>query len=238
MIVYPASFLGGSLWSFSTQTLSWPSSTAGYTQLTGGIVSNLYTNSWTNTSAFLGFQFAMAASTTSQSTSFGIRISTNGQFKISAGAVDLTNDKPSIPSGGTQPLYYGNAGGPTGIAPVNSLQPGSLLADGDTQNVWYRSGSVGQKYYADIIVYSGIDGVPSGVSSYMFSLYKDPGFQWMVTRTKTTPNSTFAGPYNPTTDVSQPASTTSQVWRAGRDVNSGGTVFYYNWQYVGTGSVV
>jgi hypothetical protein len=57
----------------------------------------------------------------------------------------------------------------------------------------------------------------------------------MVTRTKTTPNSTFAGPYNPVTDVSQAASTTSRVWRVEKEAV--GTTFY-EWEYMGTGSVI
>jgi len=181
----------------------------------------------------------MAITIASQSSSASIRISTNGQFRVSNGAVDLTNDRPSIPPIGGPPLYYMNAGGPTGTAAVNILEPGAPLADGDTQGIWTRSGTSGQKSYFDAIVYSGITGDPNGISSYMFSLYKDSRYQWMVTRTKTTPNSTFAGPYNPSIDVSQPASTTSQVWKVlPATFSPGGPLYFANWEYMGTGSVV
>lgn len=236
MIVYPVSFMSSNLWQFSSTPLTWPSSTTGYTQFTGGIVSNAYSNGIINGSLFLGFQFQMASSSSVSASTSSISISTNGQFRITPGAVDLTNDKPSIPPVGGAPLYYLNAGGPTGTAAVNTLEPGAPLFDGDTQSVWSRrSASDAAKLYFDAIVFSGIAGDPAGISSYMFSLYKDRRYQWMVTRTKTTPNSTFAGPYNPSTDVSQTASTTSRVWRVEKVI--GGAIMF-EWEYMGTGSVI
>lgn len=236
MIVYPVSFMNSQVWEFSPTPLAWSSSTAGYTQYGAGITSNAYTNGTTNLAIPLGFLFDMAATpTTVFSSTQGIRISTNGQFRVGTGAVDLTDNKPSIPPVGGAPLYYLNAGGPTGTAPVNILEPGAPLADGDTQNIWYKSDAYGAKSEFDALVFSGIEGDPNGISSYMFSLYRDQAFQWMVTRTKGTPNSTFAGPYNPSTDVSQTASTISRVWRVQKTTS---IIVFHDWEYMGTGSVV
>jgi hypothetical protein len=226
MIVYPATFLGNSTWRFDTQTLSWPSSTAGYTQYTG-LINGTSTQGYTG-NILLGFQFFFQAGEPGGGPSVsGIKISTNAQFS-GLDQVDIVNNTPTV-GNGTYPLYNLNSrvGG-------NELVLGAVLSDGDTQGIWTRRGNFGTKYFFHAIVYSGIGGNPSGISSYLFSLYRDPQFQWMVTRTKTTPNSTFAGPYFPGGDVSQPAATTSKVWRAYKTTGFS----YINWEYMGTGSVL
>jgi hypothetical protein len=228
--------MGNNRWRFSASTLSWPASTAGYTQYTGGIASNLYSNGWTSgISLGAGFTFEWAISTTASVGSGSVRFTTNGQIFVGVtGQVDLNNDKPNLPPATSRPFYYCNAGGPLGTNQVNILQPGAPLSDGDTQGIWSLFGSSGRKWYAKFIVFSGLDGNPVGISSYILNLYKDDSYQWMETRTKTTPNSTFAGPWHPTVDVSQPASATSQVWVAG----GASTTRFDNWTYMGTGSVV
>jgi hypothetical protein len=201
----------GSYFFDSSSLLSWPSSTAGYTLYTGGFTS--IDDGYTTSPIPSISSFAM-----NQTSSNQIFVSTNGYITLGAGRGNISNG-PEIITG-----YATIAGNPGDLW----LQPGRSLDDGDTQNLYYLSGSlVNNKSYIKFIVYSGVYEDETRPSSYLLNLYIDNIYQWVETRVK---SNTFGdtGPYN-SFDVSQGASTISKVWR--------GDLAGQNWVYLGTGSV-
>ena len=195
----------------SSSLLSWPSSTTGYTLYTGGFTSiddGYTTNPISSISSFV----------MNQTSSNQIFVSTNGYITLGAGRSNISNG-PEIITG-----YATISGNPGDLW----LEPGRGLDDGDTQNLYYLSGSlVDNKSYIKFIVYSGVYEAESTPSSYLLNLYIDNIYQWVETRVKSNTQGT-TGPYN-STSVAQPSSTISKVWR--------GDLTGRNWVYLGTGSV-
>jgi hypothetical protein len=192
--------------------LSWPSSTTGYTLYTGGFTSN-NDDGYTTSPIPSISSFVM-----NQTSSNQIFVSTNGYITLGAGRDNVTS-APTILTG-----LATIAGNPGDLY----LQSGLINNDGDTQNLYYLSGSlVGNKSYIKFIVYSGVYLDETTPSSYLLNLYIDNTNQWVETRVK---SNTFGttGPYN-ATSVAQPASTISKVWI--------GDLAGQNWVYLGTGSV-
>ena len=195
----------------SSSLLSWPSSTAGYTLYNGGFTSN--DDGYTTSPIPSISNFAV-----NQTSSNQIYVSTNGYITLGAGRGDITN-APTLLTG-----LATIAGNPSDLW----LLPGLELDDGDTQNLYYLSGSlVDNKSYIKFIVYSGVYESETTPSSYLLNLYIDNIYQWVETRVK---SNTFGttGPYN-SPSVAQPSSTISKVWR--------GDLAGQNWVYLGTGSV-
>ena len=201
----------GSYFFDSSTLLSWPSSTTGYTLYTGGFTSNDDGNTISPISSISSFAM-------NQTSSNQIYVSTNGYITLGAGRGNIVGG-PAIING-----YATIAGNPSDLW----LSPGLGLDDGDTQNLYYLSGSSGgNKSYIKFIIYSGVYEAETTPSSYLLNLYIDNIYQWVETRVK---SNTFGttGPYN-ATSVAQPASTISKVWI--------GDLAGQNWVYLGTGSV-
>ena len=196
----------------NTVFLPWPSSSAGYTLYNGGFTSN--DDGYSSSPITLPTTFE-----TNNQASTSLFLSTNGYFTLTTG------------SGG----IYGNPQQQSNPALMcanpsdNWLQPGLTNTDGDVQNWYYQTGSDGgMRYYVKNLVYAGTFGAPTNPTSYVINFYRDGVYQWLETRVKSNTRGN-AGPYNNTGDVSQGASTTSQVWRG--DLNG------QNWAYLGFGTV-
>ena len=111
------------------------------------------------------------------------------------------------------------------------LEPGLAITDGDTQNIYYLVEGDSTKWSLKLIVYCGVccPPDPQDPNSYVLNIYRDTQYQWVETFIKSSSSyNRTTGPYN-ATNVSQPVSTTSKVWR--------GDLLGQNWQYLGTGSV-
>lgn len=195
----------------SGSTLSWPSSSAGYTLYNGG-----FTNSddgFSNAAIVLPTAFS-----TNGSSSSNLYISTNGYFTIGSGS-------GGILSGPTQASPASMCANPAD----NWLQPGLVMADGDTQNAYYQTGTSGStKYYVKLLVYGGTYQATTTPKSWIANFYRDSTYQWLEVRAKSNVVGQ-AGPYN-AVSVAQTSSTTSRVWRG--DLNG------QNWVYLGTGRVI
>jgi hypothetical protein len=112
----------------------------------------------------------------------------------------------------------------------NWLEPGLVNSDGESHNLYYTTGDDNYgRYYVKLLVHGGTYSVPTIPTSWLANFYIDTQYQWLEVMIKSTSvvrgNS---GPYN-AVDVSQTASTTSQVWRG--DLNG------QNWVYLGNGSI-
>jgi hypothetical protein len=196
----------------SANLLPWTGSTAGYTKYTGSVTS--IDDGYASTAIVLPTSFSM-----NNASSTNLYVSTNGY-------VTLGNGSGAIISSPQQQIS------PAGIAGNPSdqwLNPGLLMTDGDVQNIWYKTSSLGGgKYYVKLLVFMGTYGNQTLPKSYLLNIYRDASYQWVETRVKLNAVGN-AGPYN-ATDVSQPSSVQSRVWR--------GNLAGQNWVYLGTGSVI
>jgi len=194
----------------SATTLSWPSSTSGYTLYSGG-----FTNSddgYSTSPITLPTTFK-----TNNVSSTSLYISTNGYFTIGSGSGSIL----SSPSQASPASMCANPSD-------NWLQPGLVMTDGDTQNAYYQTGTDGfGRYYVKLLVYGGTYQATTTPKSWIANFYRDNTYQWLEVRAKSNVVGQ-SGPYN-VTSVSQPSSTTSRVWRG--DLNG------QNWVYLGTGSI-
>jgi hypothetical protein len=199
----------------SGTSLSWPS-TAGYT---------LYEGAWdgqddayTTSDIILPTTFFMNGVS-----SINLFVSTNGYTTFDFGDGNIYSS-PQTSEG-----YPSTMGGNLGDL---YMIPGSLLTDGDTQNLWYQLNDAGSgKYNYKVLVLCGQYGDTSNPESYLINFYRDSSYQWMETRLKSNDAGGTVGPYNAAGDVSQtPSNTTGLVWRG--DLNG------QNWVYQGFGRVV
>lgn len=191
--------------------LTWPSSTAGYTLYTGGVTS--IDDGYTNTPILSLDAFEM----NSEGPSNQVYVSTNGYITFGNGSAQII----SSPQGLSNPAPV--CGNPSD----NWLQPGLIMTDGDTQNIYYMTGGTVGKSYIKFIVYGGTYGNATQPTSWLLNYYIDGQYQWVETRIKSNVRGN-AGPYN-NTDVSIGASTTSRVWQ--------GDLLGQNWVYLGSGSI-
>lgn len=206
----------------STTLLDWPS-TGSYTVYSGGFTqTNIFIpgndEGYTNTPIILPVAFS-----TNNQSSTNLYVSTNGYFTLGSGANNID------PYGGPYSSNPATMGGNVGD---NVIYPGAISDDGDAQNIWYTTGSVGDVAFVKLIVLGGRYGSLISHTSWTANFYRDvnSGYQWYETRVKSAfsvRNST--GPYN-AVNVLQSPSTTSRVWRG--DLNG------QNWVYMGTGSVI
>jgi hypothetical protein len=197
----------------SSSLLSWPSSTTGYTEYNG--VFSSIDDGYTSIPILALSNFNI----NNEGATNQIFVSTNGYITLGEGSGEISGG-PQIVIGPLATI----AGNPGDLY----LEPGRGLDDGDTQNLYYTTGSNGDnKSYIKFIVYSGVYQDESRPSSYLLNLYIDNIYQWVETRVK---SNTFGitGPYN-SPSVAQPSSTISKVWR--------GDLAGQNWVYLGTGSV-
>jgi len=200
----------GSYFFDSTTLLSWPSSTTGYTLYTDGFTN--FNDGYTTSSILSISSFTM-----NQTSSNQIYVSTNGYITLGAGRDDVTGG-PNILRG-----LATIVGQPSDLW----LSPGLVMTDGDTQNLYYVTGSNDSKSYIKFITYCGFVDDIYDPMSYLLNLYIDNTNQWVETRVKYGGNGP-AGPYN-SPSVAQDASPISKVWR--------GDLTGRNWVYLGTGSV-
>lgn len=200
------------VWQFdSLNTLPWTDSTAGYTLLTGGVTAT--DDGYWNTPITIPTYY------TNNQTSFSLYISTNAVVTLGSGYGTCC---PSTPQTSSNPaLISGNAGD-------MYANPGQGLSDGTTQNAYYRITQNGDKTKIELKVFQASLSNTSAPYSYQLNLYRDSTYQWVETRVKSNVSGRV-GPYN-LIDVSQPASTTSRVWR--------GDLLGQNWVYLGTGIVI
>lgn len=204
--------------------LDWPS-TGSYTLYTGGFTPApprpfpppANDEGYTNTPIILPVAFS-----TNNQSSTNLYVSTNGYFTLGSG--DNSIDPYTT-------NYLANPATMGGNVGDNVIYPGAISDDGDAQNIWYTTGSVGDVHFVKLIVLGGRYGSLISHTSWTANFYRDTnsGYQWYETRVKSgfsVRNST--GPYN-VVSVIQGPSTVSKVWRG--DLNG------QNWVYMGTGSV-
>ena len=181
-------------WTYDSGTnLAWPASSAGYTLYNGGFSNP--DDSFSSSAITLPTTFE-----TNNQASNQLYLSTNGYFTIAMGDGNIRSS-PNNPNPATMAANPGD----------NWMQPGLVNSDGDTQNWYYQTGSNGDKYYVKNLVYAGTFGATTTPTSYIINFYRDSVYQWLEARVKSNTRGS-AGPYN-ATDVSQPSSTTSKVWR-------------------------
>jgi len=199
-------------WQYNALTnLPWTDSTAGYTLLTGGVTA-VDDGYWVN-------PIVIPTYYTNNQTSSNLYVSTNAVVTLGSG---YGNCCPSTPQTSANPaLISGNAGD-------MYANPGASLTDGTTMNTWYRITQDGDRTKIELKVFQAILSAQNSPYSYQLNLYRDSTYQWVETRVKSG-IAGRVGPYN-LVDVSQPASTTSGVWR--------GDLLGQNWVYLGTGTVV
>lgn len=199
-------------WRFSTDTISFPSSTTGYTLYSGNFTS--IDDGYSSTAITIPIFSSNGVSSTS------LYLSTNGYVTLNAGNGNIYS-APNGASGSASATIAGNSGDLW-------LQKGLINSDGDTQNWYYKIENYGSKYAIKNIVYCGRYGNTTSSRSYILNLYRDSTYQYVETRVKTTGEGAV-GPFN-SPSVAQSASTTSRVWRG--DLNG------QNWIYLGNGSVI
>lgn len=200
------------VWQYdSLNTLTWTDSTAGYTLLTGGVTA-VDDGYWVN-------PITIPTYYTNNQTSSNLYISTNAVVTLGVGYGTCC---PSTPQTSSNPaLISGNAGD-------MYANPGAALTDGTIMNAYYRITQNGDKTKIELKVFQAILSAQNSPYSYQLNLYRDSTYQWVETRVKSGAAGRV-GPYN-AIDVSEPASTTSKVWR--------GDLLGQNWVYLGTGTVV
>ena len=200
------------LWNLSGSTLSWPSNTTGYTLYTGSFTS--VDDGYTSTPITSLESFEMA----NQGASTSVYVSTNGYVTFGGGSGNIISSPQQQQSPAAVVAQTGDLW----------LSPGLTMDDGDVQNVYYQTGGTIGKSYIKFIVYCGTYGSTTVPKSWLLNFYKDSQNQWLEVRVKNNAQGNV-GPYD-VSDVSQPASTTSMVWRG--DLNG------ENWTYMGTGSII
>lgn len=199
-------------WTYdSANNLAWTDNTTGYTLLTGGVTAQ-DDGYWINPITIPTFY-------TNNQTSSSLYISTNAVVTLGSGYAVCC---PNTPQTSSNPaLISGNAGD-------MYANPGASLNDGTTMNAYYRITQSGDKTKIELKVFQASLSLQNTPYSYQLNLYRDSTYQWVETRVKVNTEGRV-GPYN-STDVSQPASTTSQVWR--------GDLLGQNWIFLGTGTVI
>ena len=196
---------------YSFTTLAWTDDTTGYTLLTGG-VTGFDDGYWIN-------PITIPTYYTNNQTSSSLYISTNAVVTLGVGYGTCC---PTTPQTSANPaLISGNAGD-------MYVNPGTPLTDGTIMNAYYRITQSGDRSQIELKVFQAILSAQNSPYSYQLNLYRDSTYQWVETRVKTGAAGNV-GPYN-ATDVSQPASTTSRVWR--------GDLLGQNWVDLGTGTVI
>jgi hypothetical protein len=216
-------------WNFSASTLGWPSY-AGYTTYSGSYDTPFAEFNSTTTAIVLPVSFSIE-----NISSTNLYVGTNSFIYFT----DPAN--PGVYFSIAGPSAPGSA---TGVVKYYTSNPGDLFFkpsaigspvtndDGDVHNIYYQTGSSGNKSFVKIIQVSGYAySGPSGEtlpSTWLLNFYRDNLYQWIETRAKTNFQNS-AGPFD-SPSVAQSASTTSKVWRG----NLAGT----SWTYMGTGSVV
>lgn len=194
----------------SGTSLSWPTSSVGYTLYSGGFTSS------DDGYSKVAITLPVAFSTNNQS-STNLFISTNGYFTLNSGLGSIL----SGPTTATPAVMAANPGD-------NWLQSGLVNNDGDIQNAYYKTGNDGpSRYYVKLLVYAGTFGATTAPTSWVANFYRDSTYQWFEVRAKSNVRGS-AGPYN-SISVAQASSTTSRVWRS----NLNGL----SWVYMGTGIV-
>ena len=195
----------------SINNLAWTDDTTGYTLLTGGVTSS-DDGYWVN-------PISIPTYYTNNQTSPNLYISTNAVVTLGVGYDSCC---PYSPQDSSNPaLISGNAGD-------MFANPGTPLTDGTIMNAYYKITQNGDKTKIELKVFQAILSAQNSPYSYQLNLYRDSTYQWVETRIKSNHPLNTVGPYN-NIDVSQPASTTSKVWRG--DLNG------QNWVYLGTGSI-
>jgi hypothetical protein len=235
MITYPVSFMGLQGWQFSSTALTWPggptlgvpTNTTGYTLYTGGWSSNI--TGYTNDPILMPVDFSFNGYSSSNLYSYIWGYLTVGGvasgFYVTPGT-DVETGNPWDTWYTCNPSILGN---------LNSLIDGDPLEDGDTQGMWYQTGSFENKHYVKIIMLCGKSGNTTFPQSYLMNLYRDSISQWLLVRVKgrsgaqTQLRSGGSGAYN-SPSVAQTPISLSQVWRG----NLSGT----SWTYMGIGNVV
>ena len=202
-------------WQYDSSTfLQWPAYGGdGYTKYTGSVTSP--DDGYATTPITLPGIFQMNA----QTATTNLYVSTNGYVTLGSGsgAIIYTPQSQTNPA-----AICGNPGD-------QWQQSGLTMTDGDKQDIYYKSVDLGGgKYAMMLIVYQGTFGATTTPKSYILNIYRDSTYQWVEARAKSNVSGN-AGPYN-VTDVSQPSSTTSKVWR--------GNLQGQSWTYMGTGSVI
>ena len=196
----------------SINYLVWTDDTTGYTLLTGGVTAT-DDGYWVNPITIPTFY-------TNNQTSPNLYISTNAVVTLGVGYDSCC---PYSPQDSSNPaLISGNAGD-------MFANPGTPLTDGTIMNAYYKITQNGDKTKIELKVFQAILSAQNSPYSYQLNLYRDSTYQWVETRIKSNHPLNTVGPYN-AIDVSQPSSTTSQVWR--------GDLLGQNWVYLGTGTVV
>jgi hypothetical protein len=234
MIVYPVSFMGSQGWQFSSTGLTWPGGpnpsnptvTTGYTLYSGSYTSTL--SGYNNTPITLPTQFYI-----NNVASDELRIHVNGLLSIGSG-FEVSSSLPGTFGGNT--WYVCNASIFSPPLSLNRFTSGFVMEYGDTQAMWYKTGSEGEKHYAEAMFLLGLDGNDSFPQSFRFGFYRDSVYQWLMTQVRPRlgmqdqiRSAAGNGPYS-VPSVSQLSSQFSKVWRG----NLAGT----SWTYMGTGSVV
>lgn len=200
------------VWQYDSLTvLSWTDNTDGYTLLTGG-VTQVDDGYWVN-------PITIPTYYTNNQTSSNLYISTNAVVTLGSGYAVCCPNSPQTSS--DPALISGNAGD-------MYANPGASLTDGTTMNAYYRITQNGDRTKIELKVFQAILSAQNSPYSYQLNLYRDSTYQWVETRVKTN-TAGYVGPYN-AVDVSQPASTTSKVWR--------GDLLGQNWVYLGNGTVI
>lgn len=200
-------------WTYdSANNLAWTDDTTGYTLLTGGVTAT-DDGYWVNPITIPTFY-------TNNQTSPNLYISTNAVVTLGVGYDSCC---PYSPQDSSNPaLISGNAGD-------MFANPGTPLTDGTIMNAYYKITQNGDKTKIELKVFQAILSAQNSPYSYQLNLYRDSTYQWVETRIKSNHPLNTVGPYN-AIDVSQPSSTTSQVWR--------GDLLGQNWIFLGTGTVI
>ena len=207
----PSSTLGGNLYYSSGTTLTWTDDTSGYTQYIGG-----YTNpddGYALQAITMPSNFFMNCTGSTK-----LYISTNGFVTVEVGTANWNGNGPQSVS---VPSIYGN----TGDMYINT---GASLSDGTTGGAWYKITNDGNYMKIELKIFQSFFQAQTTAAPYQLNLYKDSTHQWVETFVKDRTYPVNSGPTS-SSDVSQPPSTTSKVWR--------GDLSGQNWEYMGEGSV-
>jgi hypothetical protein len=215
----PTSTFGSNVYYDSGTTLTWSDDTSGYTLYNGGFTA--VDEGYSNNPIILPSNFFMTCTGSTK-----LYLSTNGYVSFEVGT---SGNGFSGPQNATPPMIAANPGD-------MYLNPGLSINDGTTSNAWYKITNNGNFMKVELKVFQTHFQNQAAPMSYQLNLYKDSTYQWIETFAKSGLNQDAYGgqyivPCGPTssTDVSQPTSTTSKVWRG----ELGGST----WEYMGEGSV-
>lgn len=193
----------------SGTTLTWTDDTSGYTFYNGGY--NAIDDGYSTNPVTLPTHFYMNCTG-----STNLFISTNGgvSFEVGTSGPYPANNNNSLIIGGSPGDLW--------------LQDGLGLNDGTNHGAWYRITDNSNTFKIELKVFHGRYQATTTPYSYQLNLYKDSTYQWVEAMSKVNFDNNNCGPSS-STNVSQPNSTTSKVWRSSLGGN--------DWQYMGEGSV-